>query len=230
MGANISPENPVMAPPSARSPRSNLFALAALAVVTLTAAGACAKTDQPPDSAAMASTPPVASAATGDSMAAMPGMGAGATHDMANMTGDPDRDFLRMMSDHHKGLIVMARMTKDRKEGTSVADARKLDAVQDAELNRMVTILEKDFKDSYAPRVMAEHQAMADVLKAKTGKEYDRTFYQNIIEHHAQAVKMVDEYLPKAKNTTIRQMAEKMRADQTQEMADFQQRIAKLGA
>lgn len=51
-----------------------------------------------------------------DSMATMAGM----NHDsvggmnrggMANMTGDPDRDFFRMMTDHHKGLVAMAHLS-----------------------------------------------------------------------------------------------------------------------
>lgn len=146
------------------------------------------------------------------------------------MTGDADHDFLRMMSDHHKGLILMAHMTIERKEGGSaVADARKLDAAQDKELDHMVTMLEKDFKDPYAPKVMPEHQTMADELKTRSGKEYDRTFYQNIIQHHKEAIKMIDDYLPKAKNAMLKQMAEKMKADQTREIGEFERKVAKLG-
>jgi len=147
------------------------------------------------------------------------------------MTGNADQDFLRMMTDHHKGLIVMANMTKDRKDGgTAVADATKLDVAQDAELDHMVTMLEKDFKDSYSPKVSPAHQAMADALKSKTGKEYDRTFYRNIIQHHQEAIKMVDGYLPNAKNAMLKQMAEKMKADQTKEIADFQKKVTALGS
>ena len=52
-----------------------------------------------------------------DSMPAMKAAtGMPAMKDMAT-TGDADHDFLRMMSDHHKGMILMAHMTKDRKGG-----------------------------------------------------------------------------------------------------------------
>lgn len=194
--------------------------------------GACAKSDKPADSlaasAGAAATATNATPAAGDSMSAhdMSGM-----QGMTTMTGNPDQDFLRMMSDHHKGLILMAHMTKDRKEGgTAVADATKLDTKQDQELDHMVSMLEKDFKDPYAPKVMQEHQAMADSLKGKTGKDYDRTFYQDIIKHHQEAIKMIDDYLPKAKNPMIKQMAEQMKADQTKEIADFQQKVSRLGA
>ena len=41
---------------------------------------------------------------------------------------------------------------------------------------------------------------------------------------------MIDDYLPKAKNAMLKQMAETMKADQTKEIAEFRQKVAKLGA
>ena len=195
---------------------------AAAAILAMTLTAACAKSGDKADTDAKDSAAAVG-APMDTGMAGMSGM--------AGMTGNADQDFLRMMTDHHKGLIVMARMTKDRKEGgTAVADATKLDLAQDAELDHMVMMLEKDFKDSYTPKVLPAHQAMADALKSKTGKDYDRTFYQNIIQHHQEAITMVDGYLPNAKNAMLKQMAEKMKADQSKEIADFQKKVAALGS
>ena len=198
--------------------------------LVLAATGACAKSDTAADSLAAGTNAPATTAA------AMGGDSAMGGHDMSSMpgmamTGDPDRDFLRMMSDHHKGLILMTDLTKDRKDGGPViADATKMEAKQDQELDHMVSMLAKDFKDPYTPKVMPQHQAMTDALKSKTGKEYDRAFYQNVIQHHQEAVKMVDDYLPKLKNTMLRQMAETMKADQAKEIADFRQKVSRLGA
>ena len=65
-------------------------------------------------------------------------------HDMAGMamTGDADRDFLRMMSSHHRGPD-RARARVDAEGGTgarrqSQDDARILDARQDRELEQML--------------------------------------------------------------------------------------------
>lgn len=208
------------------SRRSSVHSARLLAFAATIAVGACAKADKPADSlaaSASTATPTTADSMAGHDMSGMQGM--------ANMTGNADQDFLRMMSDHHKGLILIAHMTKDRKDGgTAAADATKLDTKQDKELDHMVSMLEKDFKDPYAPKVMPEHQAMADSLKSKTGKDYDRTFYQDVIKHHQEAIKMVDDYLPKAKNTMLKQMAEQMKADQTKEIAEFQQKVSRLGA
>jgi len=211
---------------------TELFRLTRSALATtlvLAVSGACAKSDKAPDTLAAGANAPVTT--TPKAADGMAGQDMSGMQNMAGMTGDADHDFLRMMSDHHKGLIQIAHMTKDRKEGGSaVADAKKLDAAQDKELDQMVTMLEKDFKDPYAPKAMPEHQAMADALKTRSGKDYDRTFYENIIKHHQEAIAMIDGYLPKAKNATIKHMAEKMKADQTKEIADFQQKVARLGA
>jgi uncharacterized protein (DUF305 family) len=207
----------------------------ALLVGAVLLLSACSTADKAPDTAAAAGTASV-SASPMDSMA---GVGtptgssamSGGMHDMANMTGDSDRDFLRMMSDHHKGLIQLAHMTKEKKDvGTAAQDAMKLDTKQDKELDHMVTMLEKDFKDPYAPKVMPAHQQMADALKAKSAKDYERTFYQDIVTHHQEAVKMIDDYLPKGKNAMLKSMAQTMKSDQQKEIRDFEQKIAKLGA
>ena len=189
-------------------------------------AGDSAATEMVPAPGAHSANQPM-SGMNGDSgMKGMPGSGsmAGMT-----MTGDADRDFLRMMSDHHKGMIAMAHMTRERNDvGSAAADAKQIDAAQDKELDRMVTMLEKDFKDAYAPKVMPDNQAMADMMKGKKGTEYERAFYENTIKHHQEAVKMVDEYLPKGKSAAIKQMAEKIKADQTKEVAAFQKKIGQL--
>jgi len=199
----------------------------ALSSVTL---AACASSDKraEPGSAGDAVASAMSRAAT------MPPDSLAATHDslvpkgrraIAGTSGDADHDFLRLMSDHHKGLILLAHMTKERKNGGSaVADAKRLDTKQDAELDQLMNMLEKTYRDAYAPKVMPEHRAMADELKSRHGKEYERTFYQDIVRHHQEAIRMIDEYLPMAKNAVVRQMAEKMKADQAKEIRDFERK------
>ncbi|MDQ6768915.1 MAG: DUF305 domain-containing protein [Gemmatimonadota bacterium] len=148
---------------------------------------------------------------------------------MANMTGDPDHDFLRMMSDHHKGLIAIVHPTLDKKENLAVkSDARKMDKAQDAELDKMITMLDQKYKDAYTPSVMPDNQRMVDELNGKSGADYSRTFLKNVIAHHQQAIKMVDDYLPKAKNPQVKAMAEKMKSDQTKEIAALQKKLSAM--
>ena len=70
---------------------------------------------------------------------------------------------------------------------------------------------------------------MAVSLKPMSGKGYERTFYEDIVKHHTEAIAMIDGYLPNAKSAEVKAMAEKMKADQAREIADFQQKIAKIG-
>ena len=144
------------------------------------------------------------------------------------MTGDPDRDFLRMMSDHHKGLTTMAHGAKESGIAQLAADAKKLDAEQDEQLDKMSTMLQSYYQDKYTPKVMPSNQAMIDSLQGKSGTAYERTFYQNVIAHHEAALQMINDYLPKAKQPTVKAMAEKMKAEQVKEIAEFKQKVATL--
>ena len=194
-------------------------------LISLVAFSACSpKPDSAADSAATATVP--STSALGDSATTSTSM---QMSGMANMTGDPDRDFLRMMSDHHKGLIAMVHPTLDKKENLAVkGDASKMDKKQDAEVEKMITMLDQQYKDAYTPNVMPDNQRMVDELKGKSGAEYSRTFLKNVIAHHQQAIKMIDDYLPNAKNPQVKSMAEKMKSDQTREIAEFQKKLSAM--
>ena len=204
--------------------RASVVLAAAWSVVALAACSSAGDT-RTVDTAASASA--VRATGMSDTMTGMKGMKPmDNMSGMANMTGDVDHDFLRMMSDHHKGMIAMAHMTKERTDaGPTTADATKMDAAQDKELDQMMSMLEKNYKDPYVPHVMPDNRAMIEMMREKKGTDYARAFYENTIKHHQAAVKMVDEYLPKGRSATIKQMAEKMKADQTREIAEFQKKV-----
>lgn len=210
------------------SPNQPSKLLLAFGLLALAACGE-AKTNADPDTR-MASAAGPATSPMRDTGAAMGGM-AGMEHaQMGAMTGNPDQDFLRMMSDHHKGLIELAHMTKDGKGSTAVvrADASKLDALQDAGLDTMTTMLETSFKDPYQPKIMPQHQAMVDSLRVRTGIAYDRAFFQDVVAHHQEGIKMIDEYLPKLTRPEIKGMAQRMRDMQAREIVDFQKKLSGL--
>ncbi len=194
-------------------------------LIGLVAFAACSpKPDSTADSTAL--TPVPSASASGDSTTTSSNM---QMSGMAHMTGDPDRDFLRMMSDHHKGLTAMAHPTLDKKENLAVkGDASKMDKKQDAELEKMITILDQQYKDTYTPSVMPDNQRMVDELKGKSGADYSRTFLKNVIAHHEQAIKMIDDYLPKAKNPQVKRMAEKMKSDQSKEIAELRRKLSAM--
>ena len=148
---------------------------------------------------------------------------------MSEMSGNPDQDFLRMMSDHHTGMIAMAHPTKNGKGSTDVVrnDAKKIDAAQDAEIETMLGILKKDFKDPYKPMIRRHSQMMTDSLLQQTGSNYDHMFYMNTIMHHREALAMIDQFLPKLTRPDLKAMAQKMKLDQTREIAEFERKLGK---
>lgn len=169
---------------------------------------ACGRSDSPDmDSASAATT-----AAAPDSMAGM---------NMANS----DRDFLRMMSDHHAGLIEMASaaMTKASMPATQ-GDAHNLHTKQAAERDSMIAMLRNDYSDAYAPKVMPKTRAQNDSLQALAGANYDRAFYRMIVDHHREAVAMIDSTLPHLTKDDVKRMAEKMKAEQQKEITEFQRK------
>ena len=198
----------------------------ALLLGFLTLAACSPKADSGTDTSSVATSASTASMDTTASSTTQ--MGGMQMNGMA-MTGDADHDFLRMMSDHHKGLIAMVHPTLDKKENLAVkGDASKLDKKQDAELEKMVSMLDQQYKDAYTPMLMPDNQRMVDELNGKSGADYSRTFLKNVIAHHEQAIKMIDDYLPKAKNAQVKSMAEKMKADQTKEISEFQKKLSAM--
>ena len=199
----------------------------ALLVGFVTLAACSTKPDSGVDTSSVATSSSTMSSM--DTSAAMSTQMAGQQMGRMPMTGDADHDFLRMMSDHHKGLIAMVHPTLDKKENLAVkGDAAKMDKKQDAELEKMVTMLDQLYKDAYTPMVMPDNQRMVDELNGKSGADYSRTFLKNLIAHHQQAIKMIDDYLPKAKNAQVKSMAEKMKTDQAKEITAFQKKLSAI--
>lgn len=178
-----------------------------------------------PDSAANATVGPAARDSTG--AMARTDSGRSAMAGVATLTGNPDRDFLRAMSDHHKGLIRMAHETIEGQKGSAAvkAEASTLDKKQDAELDRMVTMLERQFKDPYAPTIRPDNKAMDDTLQRQTGTAYDSTFRAMVVKHHQQGIRMIDAFLPKLTRADFKQMAQQSKADQQREIQELEQQM-----
>lgn len=213
---------------SARSATATLALAGLTAMVVVLGACGGKKTGGPDSATAAAATsaPSASAAATSPSDTTK----SGSSGNMAGMamTGDPDRDFLHMMMDHHKGLIAMAHPTIESKEKLAVKPlAKRLDSEQDKDMDKMSTMLDSLYKDNYTPTVMPDNKAMADTLASKSGAAYDTTFMRNVVKHHEGAITMIDAYLPKAKQPAIKAMAEQMKAVQQREIAELRKRLGR---
>lgn len=184
-------------------------ALAALSLLSVS----CARGD---DAANRDTAAAPADSAAG--MAAMPGMN-------RPPAKDADHEFLRNMIDHHEGFIQMATaaMTKASNPATQ-GDAHNGHTKQAEEQKKMIADAQAMYGETVTPMVMAQDKVLIDALQAKSGAEYDRTFYENAVAHHREGIKMTDAMLPRLSKPGVKQMAEKMKADQQKEITEFERK------
>ena len=199
-----------------------------LAVLAMSALAACSGGggDAGDTAAATSTTASTGTATAGDSMAGM---------DHSNMPGmsstpvkDADQEFLRMMVDHHEGLTEMLDPALQKASSqTAKADAKKVHDKQHQEQEQMLGMLKTSYDETKMPMVMPSNQSMVDDLKnAPSNAEYDKTMYHHIVMHHQEGIKMIDQFLPRLTKPELKQMAEKMRADQQKEIQEFQRKAS----
>jgi uncharacterized protein (DUF305 family) len=196
-------------------------------VVTLTLAGACAKgADQRSDTAAPAAMAGPNANPVDTGMATM-------SHDMAGMDHgsmasrpapkDSNQSFLRMMSDHHQGLVAMSDTAMAKLGATAKADAQKLRSEQKQEQDHMLTMLRSDYKDSVTPMILPSNQQMISTVAQASAGDADRVYYQQVIAHHREGVQMIDKMLPQLTGMT-KSMASTSRSKQQKEIAEFEKK------
>lgn len=185
---------------------------------------ACAKADT---GAADTMQSGAATVAGYTSMGSMSGM------DHSAMTStpakDPDQEFVRMMVDHHQGLIALSDTALAMKPSEHIRmDAREMSRKQRAEQTKMIAMLKADYGEDKMPMVMPSNAQMVSEVASKAGKDLDRTFREKVIAHHEEALKMVDDYMPKFTKPAVRTMATKMKADQQKEIAELKSELKEM--
>jgi uncharacterized protein (DUF305 family) len=190
----------------------------AFPIVAVVLAGACGKSDQAAGDSAAGQVAAAPATDTG-----MAGMQHGAA--AASAPRDSNQAFLRMMVDHHHGLVVMSDTAMPRLAGaTAKSDAQKMRDKQASEQQQMAQILQTTYTDSHAPMIMPSNQAMIDSVRATAaGAEADRAYYRQVIAHHQEGVHHVDMHLPHLTGE-VKQMAGQMKADQQREIREFERK------
>ncbi len=148
----------------------------------------------------------------------------------ADSAGSPsiDQAFLRTMSDHEKGLILIAHETLERKTAGAIHDeAQTLDKTHDEEVDRLHTALRGFFQDDYTATVTPEDQAAVDSLVKLTGPAFDPAFLQAVIAQDEQGVKLIDRYLSTLTRADVKTLAGRLREGQMREIDAFKARLGK---
>jgi hypothetical protein len=139
---------------------------------------------------------------------------------------DADHAFLRMMADHHEGLIAMTAPVLDQAvNATTQSDARRFHDKQQRELRDMLAMIANKYGESYEPSILPSNRRMLDSLGRATGAAYDTLFYRQVIAHHQQGLEMMGKYLPDLQDAKLKAMAERMRAEHVRETAELEQKI-----
>lgn len=142
---------------------------------------------------------------------------------------DPDQEFVRMMVDHHQGMISLAdtALAKNPSEHTGVR-ARDMRRKQLVEQTRMVAMLKKDYGDDKMPMLMGSNARMISEVASKTGVELDRTFREKVVAHHEEALEMIADYESKLTKPAVRTLARNMKAEQQKEIRELKSEPSKM--
>ena len=136
-------------------------------------------------------------------MPGMPGMDMG--HEIVIPKGalytKADVEFMQGMIAHHAQAIVMSRMAESHGANPQVLKlSNKIDQSQIPEIRIMQAWLERN--NQFAPDTSSWHHTMMagmlttaqlEELDAAKGVEFDRAYLRMMIQHHAGALKMVDD-------------------------------------
>ena len=189
-------------------------------LVAFTLAGACARPETDTSDTAAGAV------STDTGMAGMEHSSAAADRGPAR---DADHEFLRMMSDHHEGLIAMASAAMSKGSTSEIqGDAHEMHTKQEQELKQMVDMIRSTYGENLQPSLLPSNRAMIDSLQQKSGTDYDRAFYRMIVQHHREAIRMMDEFQPRVQRAEVRQMIDRMRADQQREIREFEAKLARM--
>ena len=152
---------------------------------------------------------------------------------------DQDKDFAAEMAVHHSQAVEMADLILEKDPSEPVrALAERIKAAQQPEIDQMHGMLESFGEDVRAAGhgghgdsggmagMMTDEQMQQ--LEDATGVEAERTFLQLMIEHHRGAIEMSEMQIAEGEHGPAVELAEKVRDDQTAEIAEIEQLLTQL--
>jgi uncharacterized protein (DUF305 family) len=137
---------------------------------------------------------------------------------------DSNHAFLRVVSDHHEGLVALVDSALPRLQGADArSDARTLRQGLDAERSRVLDVLSRTYGDSATQPVTPSGGAMLGAVLRADGPAADAAFYEQVVAHHREGVRMIDRHMPHLTGD-VRRTAERMRGEHQRGIAAFGRR------
>lgn len=153
-------------------------------------------------------------------------------HKMKNI-GNADHDLAAQLQEHHRGAIDMAEAELQNGSDSELKKmAQKIKATQTKEIKDMDVLLNKykNASKDYDPangneglgKAMSEN--MMSMMSSPEEKQVpiDQEFAVMMRKHHSDGIKMGRTILQFAKDPAFKSMTEKMIADQTKEIKEFE--------
>lgn len=141
------------------------------------------------------------------------------------LTGDPDHDFLRAMSNHHKHVIVLADAALESNRRPEMVNViRKVEERHGHELDDIAAILRKAFKDTLIPEPNDETRANADAIRRSADNR--SVFLASVAKAESEALVVEKSFLSKGSRPDVKRLAARIKAGETSTISDLRKRIA----
>ncbi|TCS33075.1 uncharacterized protein (DUF305 family) [Paucimonas lemoignei] len=139
-----------------------------------------------------------------------------------------DQQFLDTMTTHHAQGIKMAELVESRAAHDELKSfAKKMIDEQRQDINQMQEVRQKLFADQGSAAnmqmpgmrgAMKGRQTSMQKLENSKGETFDKMFLDMMTRHHQQAIKISSAMMPKFTHQEVKDMAEKMKASQQEDM------------
>jgi len=136
---------------------------------------------------------------------------------------DPERQFLRIMADHHAGMAALARTAQERAADSSVrATAQRLAARYAAEGAEVLLLLRRLHDDAHRAMATPVAQAMNDSLRQTPPAAVGRGFAEAAAAHFRADLVVIDRYLPSLRHPEVKALAQRLREEEARELAEVE--------
>jgi uncharacterized protein (DUF305 family) len=138
-----------------------------------------------------------------------------------------DERFIDAMVPHHQGAVEMAEVALENAEHREIRDlAEDVVTAQEAEIEELRAIKEKEYGTSEIPSVMDQRQidamGMTDPQELAERRPFDKAFIDSMIPHHESAIAMANAALDGGENPEIREIARAIVEAQKKEITQME--------